>query len=163
MSLSPRRTTNLATFAICAGLLAYAYYTQFYLGLEPCPLCIFQRIAMIVLGAVFLVAAAHHPALWGARVYSVFIACAAITGAAIAGRHVWLQNLPPDQVPECGPGLGYMLQAFPLSDALRMVFTGSGECAQVDWAFLGLSMPAWVLIWFVLLGVTGVWINWKPH
>ncbi len=158
-----RRITNLSAFAICAGLLAYAYYAQFSLGLDPCPLCIFQRIAMIALAAVFLLAAGHHPAGWGARVYAVLIGAVALAGTAIAGRHVWLQHLPSDQVPECGPGLAYMLDVFPLADTLRMVFTGSGECAHIDWMFLGLGMPAWVLLWFLLLGIAGAWINWRAR
>jgi disulfide bond formation protein DsbB len=144
---------------VCVGLLGYAYYLQFYQNLEPCPLCIFQRVALIALGAAFLLAAAHSPARWGAYIYAVLIAVTALAGAAVAGRHVWLQSLPPDQVPECGPGLAYMLDVFPLSETLRMVFTGSGECAVVDWMFLSLSMPAWVFIWFVLLGAFGLWVN----
>lgn len=156
-----RRTVNLAGLGICAGLLAYAYYAQFVLGLAPCPLCIFQRIALIALGGIFLLAALHHPAIIGARVYAALTGLAAGAGAAIASRHVWIQNLPSDQAPACGPGLEYMLEVFPLTETLRMVFTGSGECANVDWSFLGLSMPAWTLIWFVALGVAGVWINWE--
>lgn len=159
--MSKPRLLNLAGFLACVLLLAYAYYTQFWLGLEPCPLCIFQRVAMMALGAVFLVVALHTPRGVGRRVYAVLLGLVAATGAAIAGRHVWLQNLPPDQVPACGPGLDYMLDVFPLGEALRMAFTGSGECANVDWSFLGLSMPAWVLVWFVLLGVLGVWNNWR--
>ena len=88
-------------------------------------------------------------------------ALAALVGAAIAGRHVWLQSLPPDQVPACGPGLEYMLEAFPLSKALSMVFTGSGECANVDWSFLGLSMPAWTLLWFLALAVLALWAGFR--
>ena len=91
-----------------------------------------------------------------------FVTTAGLAGTAIAGRHVWLQNLPPDQVPECGPGLEYMLDVFPLTDALRMAFTGSGECANVDWVFLGLSMPAWALLCFLALAVVGVVRNWLP-
>jgi disulfide bond formation protein DsbB len=119
-----------------------------------------QRLGIIAVGLLFLLAALHHPERLGARVYAVAIALAAIAGGAVAARHVWLQHLPPDQVPECGPGLEYMLEAFPLADALKMVLTGSGECAEVDWTFLGLSMPAWVLIWFVILAAVGVTRNW---
>lgn len=156
-----RRGINVAALILCAGLLSYAYYAQFYQGLEPCPLCIFQRVGIIVLAALFMLAALHNPVHRGARVYAILIAITATAGAAIAGRHTWLQHLPPGQVPECGPGLGYMLQAFPLNESLTMVFTGSGECAEIDWTFLGLSMPTWVLIWFLLFGVTGLWANWR--
>lgn len=136
-------------FLACAGLMAYALYAQHVLGLEPCPLCIFQRVAVIGTGVAFLVAALHGPLAGGRWVYALLAAGASGVGAGIAGRHVWLQSLPADQVPACGPGLDYMMEAFPLSQTLRMVFSGSGECAEVDWTFLGLSMPAWTLICFV--------------
>jgi disulfide bond formation protein DsbB len=142
--------------------MAYALYAQHVLGLEPCPLCIFQRIAMVALGIVLAIAALHAPRGIGARVYAFLGLIVAAKGAAIAGWHVHMQNLPPDQVPACGPGLSYMFDAFPMLEALRMVFAGSGECATVDWSFLGLSMPAWVLIWFVLLGALSVVANWRP-
>lgn len=145
------RIQFLLGFVICAGLLAYAFYLQLQDGLEPCPLCIFQRAAFAVLGVVFLVGALHAPVGTARRVYGVLALLAAGLGAAVAGRHVWLQNLPPDQVPTCGPGLGYMLDVMPIGGVIRKVLTGSGECAKVDWTFLGLSMPAWTLACFVLL------------
>ncbi len=158
-----RRLMNSAGFVACAALLGYAYYSQFVIGLEPCPLCIFQRIGIIAVGVVFGLAALHGPGRIGARVYGVLVALAAAGGGAVSTRHVWLQHLPPDQVPECGPGLEYMLDAFPLSETLRMVFTGSGECAEINWVFLGLSMPAWTLVCFVALGVGGLILNWRRY
>lgn len=157
----PARWFNLGAFAACTLLLGYAYYAQFYLGLEPCPLCIFQRIALIALAAVFALAGIHDPGRLGARVYALLIAAVALVGAGIAGRHVWLQSLPPDQVPACGPDLDYMLELLPISEVIRKVFTGSGECAKIDWSFLGLAMPAWVLLWFVVLGALGALRNLK--
>lgn len=156
-----RRLLNGLGILAVVGLIAYALHQQYVVGLEACPLCIFQRVAMLALGAVFLVAALHAPVGRGARAYAGLGLVTALIGIGIAGRHVYLQNLPPDAVPACGPGLDYILDAFPLMDALRMVFTGSGECAEVNWAFLGLSMPAWVLIWFVLLGALVVAANWR--
>jgi len=153
------RMLNTAGFAACAAMMVYALYAEHYLLLEPCPLCIFQRIATIALGIFFLLAAVHNPAGWGRAVYALLIGLAAAAGAGIAGRHVWLQNLPADEVPTCGPGLDYILDSFPLGDALRMVFTGSGECADIDWLFLGLTMPAWVLILFLGLFGFGLWVN----
>jgi len=147
--------------AAVAGLMAYALYAQHILGLEACPLCIFQRVALIALGIVFLAAGLHAAKGAGARAYAGLGLVTAAVGAAISIRHVYLQNLPPAEVPECGPGLSYMFDAFPVLDALRMVFTGSGECAVVNWSFVGLSMPAWVLIWFVLLGALITLANWK--
>ena len=126
---------------------ALAYF-QYYLQLEPCPLCIMQRVVVMSIAAVLLLAALHNPGGRGIRVYGVLVMLVAAIGAAIAGRHVWLQHLPPDQVPECGPGLDYILEVFPLSEALQMVLHGSGECAEVLWRFLGLSIPGWTLVAF---------------
>ncbi len=159
LAVIPRRWFNLGAFAVCALLLGYAYYAQFYLGLEPCPLCVFQRIALIALAAMFALAGIHNPGRAGARVYALLIAAVALTGAAIAARHVWLQSLPQDQVPACGPDLEYMLELLPLTEVIRKVFTGSGECAEIDWTFLGLAMPAWVLLCFVVLGMLGTLRN----
>jgi disulfide bond formation protein DsbB len=156
-----RRLWNGAGVAAVVGLMSYALYAQHVLGLEACPLCIFQRIALMSLGLVFAVAALHAPRGGGAKVYAVLGVLTALVGAGISGWHLRLQSLPPDQVPSCGPGLSYMLDAFPLSDVLKMVFTGSGECAQVNWTFLGLSMPGWVLLWFVALGALVVVANWR--
>ena len=147
------RAQCLAGFAACAALIAFALYSQFHLGLLPGPLCIFQRVAFAALGVVFLLAGLHAPARPGARrAWGALALLAAAVGAAIAARHVWLQHLPPDQVPACGPGLDWMMETMPVAGVLREVFTGSGECANVDWTFLGLSMPGWSLVWFVLLG-----------
>ena len=159
MTIPGRRLLNFAGFLACAGMMAYALFVEHVLLLEPCPLCVFQRMATIALGIFFLAATLHNPAGWGRRVYAALLVIAAGSGIGVAGRHVWLQSLPPDQVPSCGPGFEYIIDAFPLADALKMIFTGSGECAEIDWQFLGLSMPAWVLICFVILGSFAVWNN----
>lgn len=150
---------NLAGFLCCAGLMGFALFAQHVLLLDPCPLCVLQRVAVISIGSVFLLAALHSPAAWGARIYAALIAVFAAFGVGIAGWHVRLQNLPASEVPSCGPGLDYMLENFPVSDAMRMVFQGSGECAEVVWSFLGLSMPSWVVICVGGLGIAGVWNN----
>jgi disulfide bond formation protein DsbB len=108
-----------------------------------------------------LLAALHNPERLGRRVYGSLIGVSAAFGALVAGRHVWLQSLPPDQVPECGPGLNYMLETMPLTDVLSKVFLGSGSCAEVHWTFLGLSMPGWTLIWFVFLGLPTLYLSWR--
>ena len=156
-----RRWANLAGCVAVAGLIGYALFAQYVLGLEACPLCIFQRVAFIAGGAVFLAAGLHAPR--NARLYGLAALAANGVGAAIAARHVHIQNLPADQVPACGPGLDYLLDAFPLMDALALVLTGSGECAEVVWSFLGLSMPSWALVWFVLLGALAIAANGSVH
>lgn len=155
------RTANALGALACAGLMGYALYAQHMLGLEPCPLCILQRVAVITLGALFLLAALHPAGVMGRRVYSAVLGLVALAGVGVAGRHVWLTTLPPERVPACGPGLDFMLESFPLKDALAMVLSGSGECASVEWQFLGLSMPGWVLVAVLCLGVWGVIWNWR--
>jgi disulfide bond formation protein DsbB len=156
-----RRWLNLAGLAIAAGLMGYALYAEHVQGLEPCPLCIFQRIAMIAVGVVFLIAMLHAPRGLGARAYAVLGVLTAGVGVAIAGWHVYLQNLPPGAAPpDCGASLDYLFDVFGPLETIRMVLASSGECTDIDWVFLGLSMPAWVLIWFVLLGGLAVVANW---
>lgn len=150
------RAQCLLGFLVCAGLIAFALYAQFNDGLTPCPLCIFQRIAFAAVGVVLLIAGLHAPrGPTGRRVYAVLALLAAAIGIAIAGRHTWLQHLPPDQVPLCGPGLNYLMEAMPVTNVIRTVLTGSGECAAVTWRLLGLSMPEWSLVWF---GLLAAWI-----
>ena len=160
MKLPSKRQLNTGGFLVCSGMIAYALYEQFQLLLDPCPLCLFQRMAVIGMGLAFLLLAAHNPSrVWVRSTYLGLFGVSMFAGITVAGRHVWLQHLPPDKVPSCGPGLGYMLDTFPLGDALKMVFTGSGECAEVKWSFLGMSMPTWVLISVVILGAVGFWNN----
>ena len=158
---SSRRMFNGLGTLICAGGLIFAYYAQFYLGLAPCPLCIFQRLALFTVGLAFLAATLHNPQDGGAKAYGVLIGLIAAMGAGIAARHVWLQHLPPEEAPRCGPGLDYMLQTMPLNETLREVLIGSGECAEIDWMLLGFSIPEWTLLLFIGLGIAGVWGNWR--
>ncbi len=159
MTMPGRRVLNLTGLLACAGMMGFALYAQHILLLDPCPLCVLQRVAVIGLGITFLIAALHHAEGWGRRIYALLVLLFAGGGVAVAGWHWRLQNLPPSEVPSCGPGLNYMLENFPLGEALRMVFEGSGECAEVVWSFLGLSMPAWVFICMIGLGISGIWNN----
>ena len=159
MILPTRRLVNLAGFLACAGMMGFALYAQHVMYLDPCPLCVIQRIATIALGIVFLLAAVHDPGRIGARVYALLAGVVAAGGVGVAAWHVRLQNLPPDEVPGCGPGFEYIVENFPLTDALGMIFEGSGECADVVWQFFGLSMPAWVVIGLGGLGVVALWNN----
>jgi len=155
------RLANALGALACAALMGYALYVQYGLGLEPCPLCILQRLAVIAMGAIFLVAALHPAGAVGRRIYGTLLALVALAGSGVAARHVWLTTLPPERLPACGPGLDFMLESFPLRETLAMVLSGSGECANVDWQFLGLSIPAWVLISLVCLGAYGLVFNWR--
>jgi disulfide bond formation protein DsbB len=158
--LKNRRLLNFAGFGACVALLAYALYAQYELGLEPCPLCIFQRIAIAALGVVFLLAALHHPRGWGgARVYAVLIAIAAFAAIGVAGRHLYVQHLPPGALPACGAPLEVLMKFMSPGALIKKVLTGSGECSEVTWRFLGLAMPAWVLICALILGAFGVVAN----
>lgn len=155
------RIAYALAFLACAGLLGHAYYLQHVQLLDPCPLCILQRMVFMAMGVLFLVGGVHDARGWGGRAYALVVAFLGVLGAGIAGRHIYLQGLPPEQLPECGPGLDYMLETLPFTEALVKVFTGSGECAEVSWTFLGLSMPAWALIWFLGLGCWALLFGWK--
>jgi len=157
LHLTPR-LGYLAGFLICGGLILYALYLQYYEYQDPCPLCLLQRVVYIALMVVFLLGALHGPRRTGAVVYSTLLVLVSLIGAGIAARHVWLQHLPKDKVPECGPGLGYILDRFPLVNALEKIFRGSGECAEAGWRLMGLSIAEWSLVWFVLLGAYAVFV-----
>lgn len=147
VTFSPRSWFFLG-FLGCCSLLAAGAYMQFIEDLEPCPLCISQRLAILATGIVFLLAAIHNKAH---KAYSIAGAVSALIGSCISARHVWLQHLPPDQVPECSPGLEYVFQHFPLADTIKLMLTGTGECSQIEGIFLGLTIPAWTLIAFLML------------
>jgi disulfide bond formation protein DsbB len=152
------RPLYAAGAAICAVLLGTGYYLQYVGGQEPCPLCLVQRgfyyAVLVVLGA----AALHAPGRRGAIGYSIAAFVFAAGGAAVAARQVWLQHLPPDQVPPCGPDLFFMLENLPLARTLEKLFVGSGQCAEVGWKFLGLSIAEWSLGWFTLLALYALWL-----
>ena len=156
--MTARAANSLGALA-CAGLLAYAYYAQFVLHLDPCPLCIFQRVGVFAIGLIFAIAAAHDPVGWPRRVYAGLVLLAALATIGVAARQLYIQSLPPGSVPACGASLDFMLKVFPLTDVLVKVLTGSGECAKVEWRLLGLAMPAWVLIAALSLGFWGLWAN----
>ena len=153
-----RRVAFGCAAAVCAALLGYGYFLQYVQGLEPCPLCMVQRGFFYVLMALFVIAALHDAGRVGTAIYAALIVLFAAGGAATAGRQVWLQHLPADKVPQCGPDLFFMLNNLPLSRTLEKLFQGSGECAAVDWKFLGLSIAGWALVWFIALALYGAWL-----
>jgi len=148
-------------FWACVGLLSAGYYFQFVQKLEPCPLCISQRIAIFLAGLCFLCAGIHNPGKTGTRRYAILGTIIALCGAGISTRHVWIQHLPPDQVPECGPGLSYVFENFPLSATIKLMLSGTGDCAEVNWTLLGLSMPVWTLFAFLGLAALSLLQYWN--
>ncbi len=139
-------------FLLTVISMAFAMvFLEHTLHLAPCPLCMTQRGFVVLVGLFALLAALHNPVGWGRRVYALLCTLAALGGGAVAARHVWLQSLPEDLVPACGPSLEYMLDTFPLSETFKMVMMGDGNCADTMWTFLGLSIPAQTLILFVVL------------
>lgn len=142
----------------CALLLAFGFYLQYGQGLQPCPLCLVQRGFFMAVMAVCVLAALHRPGRLGTLIYALAVAAFSLGGAAVAGRQVWLQHLPPDKVPQCGPDLFFMMENFPLARTLKTLVSGTGECAAVDWTFLRLSIAEWSLLWFAALFLYSLWL-----
>ena len=160
--LLTRALRGRSVFAVlalgCAGLLGFGYYLQFTGGLEPCPLCIFQRLCYFGVAIVAIVAWIQGPVWRGRQIYAVLLALIALAGLGIAGRQTWLQNLPADRVPECGPGLEFMLEMYAPFEVLQRVLRGTGDCAKVDWTFLGFSIAEWSLACFASVLILAVLI-----
>jgi disulfide bond formation protein DsbB len=152
------RWLYLAGALFAAGLMGFALFLQYVKHQDPCPLCMVQRVIFIALLAVFALAALHGPKRAGERIYAALVVLLAITGVGVASRHIWIQHLPKDQVPACGPGLDYMLETMPMSGVLKELMHGSGECAEKGWTFLALNIPEWSLVCYVALGVWAVLI-----
>lgn len=158
--ISPR-LLYAAGATVCAVLLGSGYYLQYFAGQEPCPLCLVQRGFYYAVLVVLGVAALHGPGRIGGIAYSIGAFVFAAGGAAVATRQVWLQHLPPDKIPPCGPDLAFMLENLPLARTLEKLFAGSGQCAEVGWTFLGLSIAEWSLAWFAALALYALWLAWR--
>jgi disulfide bond formation protein DsbB len=152
------RWLYLAATLVILGLFGAALYLQYVLHHEPCPLCMIQRFVFIALLLLFVIVTLHNPKRTGARIYAALITLVALSGVGVASRHIWIQNLPKDEVPACGPGLDYMLENFPMAEVWKELMHGSGECAEKGWTFLTLTIPELSLIWYVLLGAWAVLI-----
>ena len=162
--MTPRSITRsgLAVGAAgCAALLGYGFYLQYFDGQDPCPLCLVQRGFYYGVMMVFTIAAAHSPVRTGKFIYCAAATLLALGGLGVAARQVWLQHLPPDQVPACGPDLFFMIENFPLSRMLQKLFMGSGQCAEVNWRLLGLSIAEWSLAWFTALALYALWLGFR--
>ena len=156
-----KRLYFFAPALACAGLLAFGYYLQYFDHQDPCPLCLVQRGFYYGILVVFAVAALHFPARTGKFLYCAAATLLALGGLGVAARQVWLQHLPPDQVPACGPDLFFMVENFPLSRTLEKLFMGSGQCAEVNWKFLGLSIAEWSLAWFAAFALYALWLAFR--
>jgi protein dithiol:quinone oxidoreductase len=159
----PDRLLLLSGTLAVAGLLGFAIFLQKVLHEDPCPLCMVQRYTFLAIGVIYLIGGLHNPGKIGVRIYAFFAFLFSLAGLGVASRHIWLQHLPPDQVPACGPGLDYMLDHFPMAEVLKELVHGSGECAARGWSFLGLNIPEWALVWFSLLGIWSVLIMFRKQ
>lgn len=157
MSRFTPRQIFAALFLACIALLAYGLYLQHVVGLEPCPMCILQRYAFVAIAAIALLAALHGPRRAGSVVYGLLVLAAAVAGGVVAAQQSKLQREPPS-LAECGPGFEYMVESFGLAEALPMMFRGAGDCAAIDWTFLGLTIANWSLLCFAVIALLAVWL-----
>lgn len=151
------RLTNFVVFLGCVGLMAVGLYMQHFMDLVPCALCITQRIFIIATGAWALIGVLAHNLVPLRKILSFLAVISAITGGFFSSRQLWLQSLPEDQVPACGPSFDYLIEAFPLQEALTVLMRGDGNCAEVSWTFLGISIPGWTLVAFIGLALINIW------
>ncbi len=161
--MKPARLLHALPALGCAALLGFGYYLQYFDGQDPCPLCLVQRGFYYGVLVVFAILALHSPGKTGERIYCAAAALLAMGGFGVAARQVWLQHLPADQVPACGPDLFFMMENFPLGRILDKVFMGSGQCAEVNWRFLGLSIAEWSLACFAALALYALWLGFRKR
>lgn len=152
MFFASRACFSLLAFA-AAFLLIVSLVLEFILGLELCPLCILQRGLFVLIGSMALAAAIHNR--W-CRSYGGVLFILSVLGGALAVRHLYIQAMPPELAPACIPPLSYLIAKFPITEMIYRLVSGSGDCAEVQWYFLGLSIPGWSLIWFILFGVSSL-------
>jgi disulfide bond formation protein DsbB len=149
------RTLNLCLFLVATSMILVALYMQYQMDLNPCYLCIVQRVFVILTGLIALLAFAHNPASKGQKRYAAATSLSALAGAGFSIRQLWLQSLPEEKVPACGPPADYLFDALPIAEALPMLLSGDGNCAEVQWTFLSLSIPAWTLLAFAAMALLG--------
>ncbi len=156
-----RRTANLLGLLAVVGLMAVALFFQYVVKLNPCNMCMLQRAATILLGMVFLIAAAHDAGRWVARCYAVLILVAAAALVALAGRHVWMQMQPLGSLSSCGADFWTMLDLFPVNEVVMRIINGGGDCQEIGWSLFGISIPGWLGLAASGLGLGGFWANWS--
>jgi len=159
------RAQYVAGFLVCLALLAFAWYVQFDLKIEPCPLCIFQRLAFMAMAVFFLFGALHNPRSIGRRGYSLGVFVGAGTGIGLAAYHLWVQHIGPDPLASCAPGWNWMIETHSLgyawSKTIEQAFVGHADCAEINWTLFGLAMPFWTLVCYVLLAAGALWAGWR--
>lgn len=156
------RLVNFLTFLYVSSLIIFALYLQYFQGLQPCPLCMLQRVVFIAVGIIALLATLHNPSKVGIRIYSIINTIFCCIGLGLAGRHIWLESLPPDQAPACGPSLEIMLEYLPLTDVITKAIIGTGDCAKIDWTMFGLSIADWSFAGFSFLLLVSLYLLVKP-
>lgn len=160
-ALLTTRGSYLLGWLLCFTMLGVAVYLEQVKGLAPCPLCQLQRLVFAGLGIVFLTAMLQNPSGIGVKIYGTSIFVLALLGGSVALRQLWLQYTPQVPTANCGVGLGYLLGALPLSDALKLILQGSGDCAIIHWRLFGLTLPGWALLGFIATGFLGIWQNFR--
>ena len=146
------------TLFCCLLMTTGIVYFERTLGLEPCPLCMTQRVFIVLAGLIALIGFVHNAKGLASKSYAGATALSALVGAAFSGRHLYLQQLPPDLAPACGPSLAYMLDTLPLTRTLSVMLSGDGNCAEVAWRFLGLSIPAYTLLAFAIITAAAIYL-----
>lgn len=157
------RSLFLLAAAGCVGLMGFSLYLQYSVGLEPCPLCISQRIALVTLGVILLIAGVHNPGKLGYRVYGALATVFALAGAILAGRQLWIQGLSPEEMLECKPPIEFLMDILPATEIIQMMLTGTGDCGEIQWVFLGLSIPGWTLIVFSVFTLFSLFECFRPR
>ncbi len=161
----PFRAQYLLGAVVSLALVAYAYFwVELHQGITPCPKCMFQRGAFVGMGLFFLLGALHGPGAFGRRVYALLVVMFALIGAVIAVDHLHMQFSPPDPFASCGMDFYTLFDnRFPLSQAIRKAFMASGDCSDSHWRLLGITMPGWTLIWYLILGGGALWAGFRKR
>ena len=139
----------LAGFLTCVGLMAAAFYFEYVLYLDPCPLCMTQRLGTVMIGVGFFLAFLSRNTRWLLLVALLFTLAAAVFSTWVADHQIWMQGLPKEEVPACGPSMNYLIETLPLTDLLSVMLNGDGNCAEIVWSLWGMSMPEWTRICFI--------------
>lgn len=158
MTATKRKWALIALALLPAGLLGYGYYLQYVEYLDPCPLCMTQRFFYYLVGGFSILGLFGLGKRFWQKFVAIVIALSAVGGLITAGRQIWLQHLPADKVPECGTGLEYWLANKPFVETLGLLFKGDGNCAEIQWRFLGFSIADWSFFWFSVIFLTAVWL-----